>query len=119
MKYYQSIHPTIDATPISPIDSTCLSFQHAPGPGKGVYLVAHPLIPGPLHRTVVLLLDYNTTSSKGVGDNGVYGLLFNRPGMHSLRSAVKNLPESLIKVLCRVTNFMKAKLCYIMFVFLL
>ena len=55
----------------------------------GVVLAAHPMVKGPLHRAVVLLLDHNT--------QGTYGVVLNRPTSHTLETAVKNLPQPLLE----------------------
>ncbi len=54
----------------------------------GVLLAAHPMVKGPLHRAVILLLDHNT--------QGTYGVVLNRPTSHTLDTAVKNLPAPLL-----------------------
>jgi putative AlgH/UPF0301 family transcriptional regulator len=57
----------------------------------GTLLIAHPLVSGPLHRSVVLLLEHSV-------DNGSYGIVINRRTDHTISSAVKNLPHELVQV---------------------
>ena len=52
----------------------------------GILLAAHPMVKGPLHRSVILLLEHNT--------QGTYGIVLNRPTYHKLGDTVKNLPVS-------------------------
>jgi putative transcriptional regulator len=54
----------------------------------GIILAAHPMLTGPLHRTVILLLEHSETSS--------YGIVLNRPTTHTLSTAVKNLPQEFV-----------------------
>ena len=63
----------------------------------GIILAAHPILTGPLHRTVILLLEHTTTAS--------YGIVLNRPTSHILSSAVKNLPQEFVSQFgpCRVS----------------
>jgi len=55
----------------------------------GIVLVAHPMVQGPLSRSVVLILEHNT--------NGSYGVVLNRSTKHTLQKAVKNLPSSFLE----------------------
>ncbi|RYG60149.1 YqgE/AlgH family protein [archaeon] len=50
----------------------------------GKLLIAHPMLSGGLHRTIVLVLSHD--------ERGSYGVVVNRPTEHSLSFAVKNLP---------------------------
>jgi putative AlgH/UPF0301 family transcriptional regulator len=54
----------------------------------GNVLIAHPLLSGPLHRSIILVLEHS--------DKGSYGLVVNRPTSHSLHSAVTNLPKEIV-----------------------
>lgn len=54
----------------------------------GILLAAHPMVKGPLHRSVILLLEHNT--------QGTYGIVLNRPTYHKLGDAVKNLPTEIL-----------------------
>jgi putative AlgH/UPF0301 family transcriptional regulator len=54
----------------------------------GNVLIAHPLLAGPLHRSIILVLENS--------DKGTYGLVVNRPTSHTLHSAVTNLPNEMI-----------------------
>jgi putative AlgH/UPF0301 family transcriptional regulator len=56
----------------------------------GLILVSHPLLPGCLHRSVILLLEH---SSKGS-----YGVIINRHFPSKISAAVKNLPPSFLKI---------------------
>lgn len=62
-----------------------LPFEEAVSPAPGLVLISHPLINGPLHRTVILILEHT--------ESGSYGIVVNRPTSHTLKSAVKNLPR--------------------------
>ena len=57
---------------------------------SGVLLVAHPMLQGPLHRSVILLLEHNSKGSYGVVINHRTGL--------SVDSTVMNLPENILNV---------------------
>lgn len=57
--------------------------------GKGVILVSHPLLNGPLYRSVILMLEH--------GENGSYGVVINKPTSHTVKGAVVNLPTELLK----------------------
>ena len=61
----------------------------APALSSGVLLLAHPMLQGPLHRSVILLLEHNS--------KGTYGVVINHRTGHSIQSSVKNLPESIIE----------------------
>jgi putative transcriptional regulator len=61
----------------------------AEAPLSGVLLVSHPMVQGPLQRSVILILDHSETGS--------YGLVINRPTNHSVKTAVANLPVELLK----------------------
>lgn len=50
----------------------------------GHVLIAHPLLAGALHRSVILVLENS--------EKGSYGLVINRPTSHTLHPAVVNLP---------------------------
>jgi putative transcriptional regulator len=53
----------------------------------GIVLAAHPMVKGPLHRSVILVLEHN--------EQGSYGVVVNAPTHHTLLTAVKNLPSKL------------------------
>lgn len=55
---------------------------------SGVLLLAHPILQGPLHRSVILLLEHNS--------RGSYGVVINHRTCHSVKSSVKNLPENVV-----------------------
>jgi putative AlgH/UPF0301 family transcriptional regulator len=55
---------------------------------SGVLLLAHPMLQGPLHRSVILLLEHNS--------KGSYGVVINNMTGHSVKSSIKNLPENII-----------------------
>ena len=57
---------------------------------SGVLLVAHPMLQGPLHRSVILLLEHNSKGSYGVVINHRTGL--------SVDSSVMNLPDNVLNV---------------------
>jgi putative AlgH/UPF0301 family transcriptional regulator len=57
---------------------------------SGVILVAHPMLQGPLHRCVILLLEHNS--------KGSYGVVINRGTNRTVESSVKNLPANLLEV---------------------
>ena len=57
---------------------------------SGVLLVAHPMLQGPLHRSVILLLEHNSKGSYGVVINHRTGL--------SVDSSVMNLPDNILNV---------------------
>ena len=61
----------------------------APALSSGVLLLAHPMLQGPLHRSVILLLEHNS--------KGSYGVVINHRTGHSIRSSVKNLPENILE----------------------
>eukprot|EP01036_Dinobryon_divergens_P033630 gene33630-43465_t len=56
----------------------------------GVTLVAHPLLPGPLRKACVLILEHSAA-------HGSYGLIINRPTKYLLEDSVKNLPKELLR----------------------
>jgi hypothetical protein len=56
---------------------------------SGVILVAHPMLQGPLHRCVILLLEHNS--------KGSYGVVINRGTNRTVESSVKNLPANLLE----------------------
>ena len=56
----------------------------------GVLLLAHPMLQGPLHRSVILLLEHNS--------KGSYGVVINHRTSHNVQSSVKNLPENILEV---------------------
>lgn len=51
----------------------------------GTILISHPLIAGPLNRSVILVLENDS--------KGTYGLVLNRPTLHNLKTAVRNFPQ--------------------------
>jgi putative transcriptional regulator len=51
----------------------------------GTILISHPLIAGPLNRSVILVLENDS--------KGTYGLVLNRPTLHTLKTAVRNFPQ--------------------------
>lgn len=55
---------------------------------SGVLLLAHPMLQGPLHRSVILLLEHNS--------KGSYGVVINNMTGHTVKSSIKNLPENII-----------------------
>jgi putative transcriptional regulator len=63
-------------------------FQEKNDIHPGYILVAHPLVAGPLHRSVILILDHS--------EKGTYGVVINRPTSHTLDESVKNLPQEMI-----------------------
>lgn len=67
--------------------TTLPTFAETEVPQQGLLLLAHPLVSGPLHRSVILLLEHS--------EKGSYGLVVNRPTSHNLSTAVKNLPQEL------------------------
>jgi putative AlgH/UPF0301 family transcriptional regulator len=75
-----------------------LTIELVSKPAAGLLLVAHPLLTGSLHRTIILLLEHS--------DRGSYGVVLNVPTHHTLSSAVKNLPQDFVSrfSMCRV-NF--------------
>lgn len=56
----------------------------------GTLLIAHPLMRGHVHRTVVLLLEVNK--------NGAYGLIINIPTNKTLNTATRNVPKPILDV---------------------
>lgn len=64
-----------------------ISFSETNDIQPGHVLIAHPLLAGPLHRSVILVLE-NT-------EKGTYGLVINRPTSHTLHPAVTNLPAEM------------------------
>ena len=59
----------------------------APTMCAGMLLVAHPMLQGPLHRSVVLVIEHTT--------RGSYGLVINSGTDRMLKEAVKNLPDDI------------------------
>lgn len=55
---------------------------------QGHVLIAHPLLSGPLHRSIILILE-NT-------EKGTYGLVVNRPTVNTLHPVVDNLPDEFV-----------------------
>jgi len=55
----------------------------------GMLLVAHPMLQGPLHRSVVLVVEHTT--------RGSYGLVINSSTDRMLKEAVKNLPDDIAR----------------------
>jgi putative AlgH/UPF0301 family transcriptional regulator len=60
----------------------------------GILLVAHPLIEGPLRRSVILILDHTA--------RGSYGVIINRRTSHILSKVVKGLPAEILNVFANV-----------------
>lgn len=58
----------------------------------GVLLVAHPMVHGPLERSVILILEHNAS--------GTYGIVINKPidTAYSLSDYVKNLPDEVLQM---------------------
>ncbi len=55
----------------------------------GMLLLAHPLVKGPLSRSVILLLEHSEA-------HGSYGIVINAPTEHTLKNSVVNLPADLL-----------------------
>jgi putative transcriptional regulator len=68
--------------------NSCSDIIAAPADSleRGVLLVSHPLLDGPMRRAVVLVLEH--------GEHGSYGLVINRPTTYSLYEACGGLPQS-------------------------
>eukprot|EP01039_Chlorochromonas_danica_P007623 gene7623-8425_t len=64
------------------------SFEVQSEASAGTLLCAHPMLSGALRRTLVLLLEH--------GERGSYGVVINRPTLHTVQSAVKNLPAEFV-----------------------
>ena len=61
----------------------------------GIFLLAHPMVQGPLQRSVVLLLEHNT--------DGTYGVVINKDSTCSLPEAVKGLPDDMLEAFSSAT----------------
>jgi len=67
----------------------------------GVLLLAHPLLPGPLHRAVILLIEHN--------QQGSYGIVINKSTNHSVNSGIVNLPDNFKSVFGKKLLFFGGK----------
>ena len=77
--------PRLDACPASMKN---LEVSFATKITAGTIILAHPMLQGPLHRSVILILNHS--------DKGSYGLVINRVTDKDVKSAVKNLPEGIV-----------------------
>jgi putative AlgH/UPF0301 family transcriptional regulator len=82
--------PRLDARPASMKN---LEVSFATKITAGTIILAHPMLQGPLHRSVILILNH--------GDKGSYGLVINRVTEKDVKSAVKNLPDEIVSTFGR------------------
>lgn len=76
--------------PRTPAAAVCQPFTGFDRVFSGVVLAAHPLVHGPLSRSVVLILQHDS--------NGSYGVVINHRSQKQLSEVVQNLPSDILDV---------------------